>query len=131
MSDSECNKYPVSKANQNTHICITDQKKNQCTEQFLCELIPKNLTKIVWSDYPVKIENKDTHYCSENLYGDTPCIEKEKLSQINSTSLKSGEIERTSINYKEDIGRTYINYLGANVVHDFETLISLLGCNQF
>ena len=37
LSDSECNKYPVSKANQNTHMCIKDPNNNKCTEKFLCE----------------------------------------------------------------------------------------------
>ena len=87
MSDSECNKYPISKNNHNTHICIKDPKNNKCMEQYLCELIPKTLTNIVCSDYPVKIGNKDTHYCSENSNGDTKCIEKEKISEIKETSL--------------------------------------------
>ena len=67
LTDSECNKYPVSKDNSLTHICIKDPNNNKCMEKYLCELVPKTLTEIICSDYPVKIGKEDTHYCSENV----------------------------------------------------------------
>lgn len=79
-------------------------------EQYLCELIPKTLTNIICSNYPVKIVNKETHYCSENSNGNTPCIEKEKISEIKETSLKTDDEKDTQ---------------------DFETLIVFLGLSQF
>ena len=96
LTDSDCNIYPVSTENKDTHICIKDKNDNKCIEQFLCESVKKdtNTNKIVCSDYPVKLENTDTHICTENSKGDSPCIEKEKTS-ISTTIVK--EIPETTI----------------------------------
>ena len=61
--DLNCSDYPVKLENTNTHICINDIANNKCKEQFLCDLVPGNMTEINCSDYPVKPENIDTHTC--------------------------------------------------------------------
>ena len=101
LTDSDCNIYPVSTENKDTHICIKDKNDNKCIEQFRCESVKKddnNNNEIVCSDYPVKLENTDTHICTENSNGDSPCIEKEKEKEktsISTTIVK--EIPKTTI----------------------------------
>jgi len=75
-SEKKCSDYAASVS---TKIC-KDDGGNKCTEQYLCESVPKpeGTEKIVCSDYPVKTENADSYICVENSNGETPCIEKKK-----------------------------------------------------
>ena len=94
LSDSDCNIYPVSIGNKDTHLCIKDPKNNKCIEQILCEFVQKSTNEIICSDYPVKLENTDTHICSKSSNEETPCIEKEKF--IISTTIPN-EIKTSNI----------------------------------
>ena len=99
LSDSDCNIYPVSIGNKDTHLCIKDPKNNKCIEQILCEFVQKSTNEIICSDYPVKLENTDTHICSKSSNEETPCIEKEKfiISTTIPNEIKTSNIEPSII----------------------------------
>ncbi len=66
LSDTECNQYGVSTNDKTKQICIKDPNENKCDEKYFCEFVPKSTTEIDCSNYPVKIENTDTHNCVNN-----------------------------------------------------------------
>ena len=85
LTNDICKKYPVSKENTNTHICIKEDSK--CVEKYLCESVPKpeGDTEIDCSIYTVKYENIDTHKCVRNTNGDNPCKEEDIIITERST----------------------------------------------
>ena len=109
LTDSECNKYGVSKDNAKTHKCIKDPEKNECTEQYLCGSVPKDSKEKDCSLYPVV--NSETHTCVDNTEeGGLPCMEAEKPnnntnSTVNGTQTLS---EIVSTNIAKEIESTII-----------------------
>ena len=101
LTDSDCDKYGVSKTNAKTHKCIKDPEKNECTEQYLCGSVPKESTQKNCSLYPVK--NSETHTCVNNTKGeDLLCMEEEKQSNntnstVNGTQTLSEVVLTTNI----------------------------------
>ena len=109
LSDSDCNIYPVSIGNKDTHLCIKDPKNNKCIEQILCEFVQKSTNEIICSDYPVKLENTDTHICSKSSNEETPCIEKEKfiISTTIPNEIKTSNIDPSIISTTTITDHTY------------------------
>ena len=109
LSDSDCNIYPVSIGNKDTHLCIKDPKNNKCIEQILCEFVQKSTNEIICSDYPVKLENTDTHICSKSSNEETPCIEKEKfiISTTIPNEIKTSNIDPSIISTTTITNNTY------------------------
>ena len=109
LSDSDCNIYPVSIGNKDTHLCIKDPKNNKCIEQILCEFVQKSTNEIKCSDYPVKLENTDTHICSKSSNEETPCIEKEKfiISTTIPNEIKTSNIDPSIISTTTITNNTY------------------------
>ena len=109
LSDSDCNIYPVSIGNKDTHLCIKDPKNNKCIEQILCEFVQKSTNEIICSDYPVKLENTDTHICSKSSNEETPCIEKEKfiISTTIPNEIKTSNIDPSIISTTTITNHTY------------------------
>ena len=109
LSDSDCNIYPVSIGNKDTHLCIKDPKNNKCIEQILCEFVQKSINEIICSDYPVKLENTDTHICSKSSNEETPCIEKEKfiISTTIPNEIKTSNIDPSIISTTTITNHTY------------------------
>ena len=84
LSDSDCNTYPVSYINKDTHICIKDPENNKCSEKILCENVDSE-GENKCSDFPVKLENSKTHVCIKTE-------DKNKCEEIEICSeMKSGE----------------------------------------
>ena len=136
LSDSDCNNYPVSKENKNTHICIKDQNLKKCIEQILCESVKNSLDKkeIICSNYPVKIENTGTHICVKNTNGNTPCIEEKlipKTSIIKGTLLETESLNIASTTENITFLNKTIKTTTPFTNENDKISIILLGCSQF
>ena len=55
-SDEDCSKYIVQIGKEDSLICLFDQNKKKCFEQYFCESVPNPTdgTKINCKIYPVK-----------------------------------------------------------------------------
>ena len=115
LSDSDCYKYAVSIDNKETHLYIKDPNNNQCIKQILCESVKKGTSDIICSNYPVKLENIDVDICSENPNGETPCIEKEKLSF-------SGTVTEEITTSNIDISTTILKVIDTIIQKEIETI---------
>ena len=80
-TDELYGEYVVDKTKIGINICVKNTDITEgvpsCMEQVLCDYVQKEgEEEVQCSNYPVKIENKNTHICIKNTIGEYPCKEE-------------------------------------------------------